>query len=94
MRQKIRHLIKNIDPEIRIINTHVHMHSADQHAANHTLQVTGKHLIAFFVGMTLFGPVGKWVRRGCNRCQIVLIGNVEAETNFLYEFARRQSIEN
>lgn len=26
--------------------------------------------------------------------EIVLIGNVEAETNFLYEFARRQSIEN
>ena len=69
MRQKIAHLIQQIDAQIIVGYSDMDVHAADQQPMCHRLQIFGQQVIALLVRMLLLGPTGEWVSRSSYRRQ-------------------------
>ncbi len=61
MGQEVQHLVHQVDPHVLVLDGDVHMHPADQQAANHTAEGAGQGVVALLVRVLLPEPVGEWV---------------------------------
>ena len=72
MRQEVRHLVHQVDPELVVFDTDVHVHSADHETPRCRLHLHGECLIAVLLGLLLLPPPGERMRGGGDRREIVL----------------------
>src|SRR4029077_19346376 len=75
MRQEIGRLAEQIDAEIVVLDTDIHVHAADDEPTPYLLEVGGDRAVARFVGGLLVGPLGKGTGRGGDWCQADLAGD-------------------
>ena len=68
MRQEIGCLVEEVDPQVVVLDAHMHVHAADDQPPHDVLQVLRQHVVAFLVGVVLALPMGERVRgRGDGR---------------------------
>ena len=75
MRQEIRGLVEQIDPELVVLDADMDMHAADHQTARHVLEILGEDVVALLVGMLLGPPFGEGMGGRRNRRQPELIGD-------------------
>jgi hypothetical protein len=63
VRQEVGGLTKKVDPQIIVLDPHMHVHAANQETAAHMLQVPGDDVVALFVGVVLAFPGSERVGR-------------------------------
>ena len=95
MRQEIRDLIHQVNSQLVVANTNMHMHAANNESPRGALHFVGQVKIAFLLSVFLLGPLGKRMGRCGDRCKTVTVGNlnnIAAQSRqilpyFLYVFA-------
>ena len=76
VRQEIGDLVQQVDAKLVVVDADMHVHAANHQAADHGLQVLGDNGVALLLGVGLFLPAGKRVRRGGDGRQAVFIGDL------------------
>ena len=67
MRQEIGDLVQNVDAQVVLFDTDMHVHAADQQPLGHDLQVLLEDAVTQLVGSLLFAPLGERMRRSGDR---------------------------
>ena len=62
MRQKVGHLIHQIDTQLIVVNADVHMHATDDQPPRRTLHLMCERFVAILVRVFLFCPARERVR--------------------------------
>ena len=76
MRQKITHLVHQVDPQIVVGQADVDVHPADQHPLGHDGQVAAQGVVAGAVAVGLRRPVGGRMAGRGNRGQTEIGGDL------------------